>query len=116
MSLPISPDHSSSSSQLAGRPHSSLAAHSVVAALPEPPPRPAPCGTRLRRSTLKRCVRPVLARNRLRAWAGGRGKRVVCVLCCVWGWVGGWWRRVGSTEHLGPPDGHALLPPLPLAP
>lgn len=37
-SMPLT---SSSSSLLAGRPHSSLAAHSVVAALPLPPPRPA---------------------------------------------------------------------------
>ena len=75
MSLPISPDHSSSSSADAGRPHSSLAAHSVVAALPEPPPRPAPCGTRLRRSTRNRWLRPVLRRNRLSACGAREGGR-----------------------------------------
>lgn len=46
MSDPISPDHSSSSAFVAGRSVSRLAAHSAVAALPLPPPRPAPvsCG------------------------------------------------------------------------
>lgn len=39
---PISPDHLSSCSLLAGRPVSSLAAQSVVAALALPPPSPAP--------------------------------------------------------------------------
>jgi hypothetical protein len=42
MSLPMSPDHSSSCALVAGRPVSSLAANRVVAALPLPPPRPAP--------------------------------------------------------------------------
>ena len=42
MSDPISPAHSSKSWELAGRPLSSLAAQSVVAAFPLPPPSPAP--------------------------------------------------------------------------
>ncbi len=48
MSDPISPDHSSSSAFVAGWSVSRLAAHSAVAALPLPPPRPAPvfCGHR----------------------------------------------------------------------
>lgn len=41
-SEPISPDHSSSCSLVAGRPASSFAAHSVVAAFALPPPSPAP--------------------------------------------------------------------------
>lgn len=45
MSLPMSPDHCSNSALVAGRPVSSLAAYRVVAALPLPPPRPAPVGT-----------------------------------------------------------------------
>lgn len=42
MSEPMSPDHCSSCADVAGLPSSWLAAHSVVAALPEPPPSPAP--------------------------------------------------------------------------
>ena len=42
MSDPISPAHSSSCRLLAGRSQSSFAAQRVVAALPLPPPRPAP--------------------------------------------------------------------------
>ena len=42
MSEPMSPAQSSSCALLAGRPAASLAAHSVVAALALPPPRPAP--------------------------------------------------------------------------
>ncbi len=41
-SEPISPDHCSSCSFVAGRPASSFAAHSVVAAFALPPPSPAP--------------------------------------------------------------------------
>lgn len=42
MSDPMSPDHCSICAVVAGFPSSSLAAHIVVAALPEPPPSPAP--------------------------------------------------------------------------
>jgi hypothetical protein len=44
----MSPDHSSSCSVVAGRPVSSLAAQRVVAALPLPPPSPAPVGAHSR--------------------------------------------------------------------
>lgn len=42
MSEPMSAAQSSSCASLAGRPAASLAAHSAVAALALPPPRPAP--------------------------------------------------------------------------
>ena len=52
MSDPISPDHFSSCALLAGFPPSSLAAHSAAAALPLPPPRPAPEAHRCAVTTL----------------------------------------------------------------
>mmetsp|Transcript_26002 Transcript_26002/g.56693 ORF Transcript_26002/g.56693 Transcript_26002/m.56693 type:complete len:286 (-) Transcript_26002:304-1161(-) len=67
MSLPISPDQVSRSSLLAGPPHSWLAAYKVVAALPLPPPKPAPCGTILSSLTWKKRLRPVLRLYRLSA-------------------------------------------------
>lgn len=47
ISDPISPLHFSKSSLLAGRPKRSFAAHRLVAALPLPPPKPAPADKQL---------------------------------------------------------------------
>mmetsp|Transcript_3773 Transcript_3773/g.13484 ORF Transcript_3773/g.13484 Transcript_3773/m.13484 type:complete len:359 (-) Transcript_3773:12-1088(-) len=63
-SEPTSTLHSSSWASVAGRPHISLAAQRAVAALPEPPPRPAPVGTRFSRCTQKYCWHPVRSRNK----------------------------------------------------
>ena len=48
---------------VAGRPLSSLAAHSAVAALPLPPPMPAPWGTRFCRAALNLVLTPVCFLN-----------------------------------------------------
>lgn len=87
MSDPISPDQASRSSSAAGRPASWLAAHRAVAALPEPPPSPAPCGTRLRSPTRYRSRLPVLRRNRSSACvcsglAGGYAMSVLRAVLC----------------------------------
>lgn len=72
MSDPISPLHVSRSALDAGAPSIWFAAYNVVAALPLPPPRPAPCGTLFSRCTAKWRLLPVLRRSRLSAcWARG---------------------------------------------
>mmetsp|Transcript_1853 Transcript_1853/g.6852 ORF Transcript_1853/g.6852 Transcript_1853/m.6852 type:complete len:233 (-) Transcript_1853:279-977(-) len=67
ISLPISPLHSNNSASVAGEPHNLFAANNVVAALPLPPPNPAPCGTFLSSSIQKYCEIPVFARNKSNA-------------------------------------------------
>ena len=67
MSLPISPDHSSNSSSVATSPHNLFAAYNAVAALPDPPPKPAPDGTVFFNSTQKYCLIPVFCRNKFSA-------------------------------------------------
>mmetsp|Transcript_8931 Transcript_8931/g.18550 ORF Transcript_8931/g.18550 Transcript_8931/m.18550 type:complete len:201 (-) Transcript_8931:51-653(-) len=67
MSLPSAPDHSIISSTDAGRPMSSFAPHMAVAALAEPPPRPAWAGTCLIRLLLKYIFTPVFSRISSRA-------------------------------------------------
>ena len=70
ISDPISADQSRSSAAVAGRPADSFAAHIAVAALPLPPPKPAPWGTRFWRRIPKCCDVPVLRRNRFSACNG----------------------------------------------
>mmetsp|Transcript_4976 Transcript_4976/g.18500 ORF Transcript_4976/g.18500 Transcript_4976/m.18500 type:complete len:269 (+) Transcript_4976:219-1025(+) len=68
MSLPMSPLHSSNSASLAGVPQSWFAAHIAVAAFPDPPPKPAPCGTFFTSSTQKYWLVPVFLRNKSSAF------------------------------------------------